>query len=123
MFARNRAVSGESLAFGGGAIYSDDAAPLFQNCTFYGHSTVDRGAVVYTRGAQAPTFQESILAFNDAGEAVYCYLDATPPTFLCCDLYANEFADWTNCLVAQLGTGGNISADPQFCVERRATSD
>jgi hypothetical protein len=33
----------------------------------------------------------------------------------CCDIYGNEYGDWTDPIEDQLGINGNISEEPLFC--------
>jgi len=56
----------------------------------------------------------TIIAFSQDGEAVYCH-GGSNPTLTCCDVYGNEGGDWVGCIEDQYGINGNISEDPLFC--------
>jgi hypothetical protein len=36
-------------------------------------------------------------------------------TIACSDLFGNAGGDWIGCIAGELGTNGNIAADPLFC--------
>ena len=59
------------------------------------------------------TIENSIVAYGTGG-GVFCPLSQTP-SLTCCNLYGNVGGDWTGQVEGQLGTSGNISADPLFC--------
>ena len=37
------------------------------------------------------------------------------PVLACCNIFGNEYGDWTGCIAGQAGINGNISQDPRFC--------
>jgi hypothetical protein len=57
----------------------------------------------------------SILAFNQGGAAVYCYLNSATPQLACSDLFGNEYGDWVGTIEDQITKSGNLSEDPLFC--------
>jgi hypothetical protein len=57
--------------------------------------------------------EETVIAFNNGGEAFEC--DHAGARLFCCDVYGNEGGDWMGCIDGQVGSDGNISANPLFC--------
>lgn len=108
-------------AFNGGAIafssLDDFYHPYVQGCTLAGNSA-DTGAAVFAAGNIGPFLENTLIAGNfDFHGAVVCedFLGTPHFTVTCCDIWGNSGGDWTDCLAAMLGTGGNISQDPLFC--------
>jgi hypothetical protein len=84
-----------------------------ERCTMSGNIGVGASGV-YTDGASTAILDASIIAFGSKGEAVLCQTQGTA-TLTCCDVYQNEYGDWTGCIADQSGIDGNMSADPLFC--------
>jgi predicted outer membrane repeat protein len=104
----------DNYAAGSAAVYCESAT--FINCTFFGNRARAKGSMIGYPSGSAPTLLRTIIAFNDTEEAfsfgpAYGY---SVPTLICCDLYGNAGGDWTEPIEEQLGTNGNISADPLF---------
>jgi hypothetical protein len=59
--------------------------------------------------------ENTIIAFNDLGEAILCADGNSSAHLTCCDLYGNEGGDWVGYIEDQYGINGNISEDPLFC--------
>lgn len=100
-----------SVASGAIALYKF-SAPAFTGCSFYGNS--GPGSVISCNIYCDPLVKNTLIAFNDVGEPVFCY-DGSSPCLHCCDIYGNEGGDWIGCIEDQNGTNGNISGDPLFC--------
>ena len=101
---------------GGGVRCRVSSHPRFTNCTFSGNSAQTYGGGLYCIGSSSPMLENTIIAFNMEGEAVYC--DYTSgATLTCCDLYGNQGGDWVGYIEPQFGIEGNISEDPLFCGE------
>jgi predicted outer membrane repeat protein len=83
-----RVESSTILESGGGAIRVQDWATLL----------VDR----------------SIIAFSASGKAIVC-TDAGTAGLVDSDVWGNPGGDWTDCIAGQLGSNGNVSADPLLC--------
>ena len=123
----------------GGAIYCENAQPVFIGCCFAGNEA-DYGGGLAAKDA-CPTIRSSTLTSNAAstgagiyayytqssialerciishstnGQAVHCYYGATA-TVSCSDIFGNAGGDWTGCIADQYGLDGNVSADPLFC--------
>lgn len=73
------------------------------------------GSAIYC-GDSSPVLENSIIAFNGIGQALYC-VGTSNPLFTCCDIYGNAGGDWVGCIASQFGASGNISEDPLFCGE------
>ena len=58
------------------------------------------------------TMENTLIAYGSAG-GIAC--TGAAPSVTCCDIFGNEGGDWIGTIAAQLGTSGNISADPLFC--------
>ncbi len=129
-----------NFASGGGAVYSNNSNANIDLCTFVGNSATSGGAAILSSTSlnteiilsrstivnntalyedagiirtKNLTVEETIIAFNNGAEAIKSYFG--PPTMLCCDLWGNEFGDWTGILDGMEGNNGNFSADPLFC--------
>jgi hypothetical protein len=103
-----------------GALNINSTLPIaFENCSFidnYG----EWGNVLYIHSNFNPaqtTFTNCNLAFGVGGPAVWVNIDHAEPVFHCCNIYGNEFGDWTLQIADQLGVNDNISTDPLLCRE------
>jgi hypothetical protein len=96
----------------GGAIWLSSSSPAITNCTLYGNGS-DAGDI----GCElsSPAISKTIITAEMFTQAVYCDDASSSPALSCCDLYANPGGDWIGCIAGQLGSNGNISADPAFC--------
>lgn len=101
----------------GGAICATDGArPGITGCTLFANaSAAGGGAGVWVSGSSVVSIENSIIAGGLGGEAVRCDAGSPAPALRCCDLYGNAGGDWVGCVADQLGSNGNISADPLFC--------
>jgi hypothetical protein len=123
---------------GGGVIASNEARVTLNHCLLYGNgvgAVILRASVGHTAtlslanctiagnpstglvvdGAVDATIENTIIAFNEPGEAVLCADVSSTVTLRCSDLFGNAGGDWTGCIASQAGTAGNLSADPLFC--------
>ena len=83
-------------------------------CTFVADSL--GGAVIQCGPNVSPVLDKTIIGFAKSASALACDIGAPgTPTLTCCDIYGNDFGDWTGCIAGQAGTNGNFSADPKFC--------
>ena len=123
----------------GAGIRIESSAPTLENCTFYGNSAgtygsaascldgtpgfynctmadnaASEGGGLHCEGTAHPTLDNTIIAFNAGGAAVYCETGGTC-TLTCSDIYGNEGGDWVGEIAGQLGLNGNICEDPLFC--------
>lgn len=111
---RDCTILGNTGTLGGGGVYCDgNTFPLFTGCTFFGNDA-PTGAGLEILNNSFVTIENTIIAFNDRGEAVHCGATSGAQLY-CCDLYGNTGGDWIGCIGGQLGSNGNISADPIFC--------
>jgi predicted outer membrane repeat protein len=96
----------------GGGLFAFGATPLISNCTFAHNSAFANGGGICTNAAPI-TIQNTIIAFNTGGGAIYCF--SYDPILTCCDIYGNVGGDWTGCIASQEDQVGNICEDPVFC--------
>ena len=129
VFDRNMALSGMNMDFEsavGGGIASYDSHLELENCTIYGNTAEKyyggfpgKGAGIFVY--QSPLrVENSIIAYNNGGEAVGCPWGTcgdtvVMPEFYCTDIFGNELGDWTDSLAMQEGINGNFSSAPFFC--------
>jgi len=106
-FVRNEAYCGGALAGRSGT------APSLLACTLVRNAASGAGAGIFAWEGTV-SLANCIVAFSRSGEAVFCG-GAGEATLACCDVYGNAGGDWVGCLGSQLGSEGNLSADPQFC--------
>jgi parallel beta-helix repeat protein/predicted outer membrane repeat protein len=110
-FSRNRARYGGGIQTGDSSLNSP--SPTLNNCTFSGNEATVSGSGVGCFNS-SPTLANTIIAFSEDGDAIYCG-DNSNPTLTCCDVYGNAGGDWVGCIADQFGVNGNISEDPLFC--------
>lgn len=83
-------------------------------CTFYGNSSSEEAAGMYSYDNASVAVTNSIIAFSTDGEAARV-APGSVLTFSCCDLYGNHDGDWAFEIEGQFGINGNISENPLFC--------
>jgi len=110
IFESNSAIANHG---GGGTYCTNDAYPLLRNCTFWGNSGPEGGAIACFASSR-PTLENTIIAFCTEGQAVWCNA-SSGATLACCDVYGNPGGDWVDCIEDQYGIDGNISEDPLLC--------
>ncbi len=133
-------LSGNSASGPGGAVYFDGGTgsmtgcvSLRNTCTTLGSSTYcstgssvqitscsfvadsSGGAVIYCSSGVSPSLDRTVIAFCKQAASIGCINPPGSPTLTCCDIYGNEYGDWTGCIAGQAGVNGNISQDPLFC--------
>jgi hypothetical protein len=131
----------DNTAGSGGAMHCDmESSPAVTGCVFAGNEAVRGGAILCedlseiavtsstlsTNGAglgggvcclgSTATITNTIVAFGESGEAVYCSPGASA-TLVCSDVFGNAGGDWVGCIAGQAGMNGNFSANPLFCLE------
>lgn len=100
-------------SYGGGLSCWESSAVTVQGCTFYSNVTTGLGSEVHSRNS-ATSIENSILAFGQAGGAVYS--EAGGSILLSCsDIFGNAGGDWTGEIAGQLGLNGNFTVDLLFC--------
>jgi predicted outer membrane repeat protein len=95
------------------AIHGVESSITITGCTFFGGVSPDGS--IRLRGEAAPTFEDCLFAFSEQGSAVSCDASGASATMVCCDIYGNGGGDWVGCISEQLGSGGNLAADPLLC--------
>ena len=100
-----------------GAVHLLNAsAPAICASTFAANTSGSAAAgAFYCWNGSAAALTGCIIAFSDAGAAVFCAGDGPYPTLVCCDVYGNAGGDWTGCIADQADLNGNLCADPRFC--------
>jgi len=113
----NSVFSGNVGQFYGGAIHFDNntAGSIGGNTIVENEATFSGGAGIYVTGA-APDMSNNIIAYNVGGASFAngVAVPAAPASFVCNDVFGNANADYSG-MADPTGTGGNISADPEFC--------
>ncbi len=103
---------------GGGICVGPNSSANITDCTIVENITSSRagvGAGVYARGVTSvATIENTIIAFNTNGEAVYCSGGGTA-TLTCSCLYDNDGGDWVGCITGQGSISGNMTTNPLFC--------
>ena len=95
----------------GGAIYVGAlSAARFINCTLSGNQAVD-GSGFYTAGTSVTTSVNTIVSHGLGGGAA---AGAGNVGISCSNVFGNIGGDWIGPIAGQLGSQGNISADPLF---------
>ena len=101
---------------GGGVATDDGAAPEIVNCTFFGNQATD-GAGVSVGEQCHPTLVNTIIAFSQAGNAVWCHPQGSPDVYRTV-IYGNPGGDWVGCLGADIYEHHNMHVDPLFCLDQ-----
>jgi hypothetical protein len=120
-FVNNRVDPWEWWEGGGGGMatwsWGEIANVSITGCTFAGNAVYKSfhggGGLAFLGDANV-VMQNTLIAFNDSGGAVYCS-GANNLTLICCDVYGNVGGDWTGCIAGLAGINNNFSADPRFC--------
>lgn len=115
VFLRNRAGAGDLSWNGAGTICFAVATGdrVVEDCTFVANVGTFASAVA----CDGPTIlvRRCVMA-QGIGAPVGLYFSSVCPTIECCDMYGNELPiPVSQCIVPQLTTNGNFSADPLFC--------
>jgi hypothetical protein len=95
----------------GGGIDIEGCSPTLRNVTIVANEG-SWGAGISLFDGASPRLENCIIAFNQ-GVSVADFGGC--PQFTCSNIYGNSDGDWTGCFADQLGTNGNISANPLFC--------
>lgn len=112
-------ISNHAEEFAGGGTFVHDGRVSFSHCTFaFNESGVDPSGEREGGGiavVQADVLlQNCIVAHSTRGEGISCR-DGGTASLVCSNVYGNAGGDWIGCIADQLGSNGNISADPLFC--------
>jgi len=106
-------------AYGSGLYVSNSGCRVeIENCTFYGNHDPTNSGCVTNRSTSVVQIDNSIIAFGTGGYGALRSSGTaeTALIFTCSNIFGNELGDWTSRIISQLGTSGNISLDPQFCL-------
>ncbi len=106
-------IVGNTATSGGGIFICNSSEPHVYQCTLFENEAVDGSGITHRGGGDA-SVRNTIIVGGGPGAAVYC----TATADLWCnhtDIYGNAGGDWVGCVASQLGSNGNISADPGFC--------
>jgi hypothetical protein len=98
----------------GGAIRVTGASPTIIGCTLCDNESPGASGMIIDGATSSPVIENTIIAFNNGGEAVGCITSGSA-TLTCCDIYGNEGVDWGECIVDQQFINGNLWEDPLFC--------
>ena len=108
---------GNSADHGAALCCWDGSNPTLSQVTISGN-VASAGSAVHCANS-SPVIENSIIAFNGTGQAVYC-AGTSIPLLICCDVFGNAGGDWAGCIAGQYGADGNICQDPLFCGELNA---
>lgn len=110
-------VSNESLDGMGGAIHVGSQGGLHVvGCTLVDNATPGgQGAGLSVFPFAQASLENTIVAHGRQGQAVYIPDESAIVDLSCCDIYGNQYGDWTGPIASQLGVDGNIAEDPLFC--------
>lgn len=135
-------ISGNRAGYYGGGMRSANSSPEFAECTFNANMAVYGGAGLAFSGDTGSSIYRCTIAENltdGDGGGIYCYHSSPQleftliaenqsqgifiygsalPSLEACDIHGNEHGDWDGILADQLGSQGNICADPQFCLDQ-----
>lgn len=104
--------SGNVSGWHGAAVSANGGSLTMTGCTLC-ETNPHSGGSLSLSGVPSATIENTLIAFDESGPAVYC--EGTAPLLSCCDLYGNAGGDWIDPIADQLGLRGNISEDPIFC--------
>lgn len=99
----------------GGAYYNKMMGGTIRNSNFCMNSSSNGAAFHLTYYSSLLVIENSIIAFNTQGEAIYCADSDNIPDINCSDIFDNEGGDWTGEIADQQSQNGNFSANPLFC--------
>ncbi len=109
LFVANRAAARGAGIYAGGR-----STATVTGCTFVANRDQLSLGIITVEEAAHATVGNSIVAFSQIGRAVYCSSGGMVDLH-CSNLFDNHNGNWDGCIADQLGTEGNISADPLFC--------
>jgi hypothetical protein len=127
-------------AIGGAVACTGASMPEFERCLFVGNRAETSGGTINAALGSAPSLTECTVVRGDGAvgsglaswDAAGLVLDRviivdgltgrgwdgdamSAPVPDCTDIFGNEGGDWVGALAPYEFTGGNLSADPQFC--------
>jgi len=106
-------IAGNSATSGGGVYCDAGSEPGLGLCTLI-ENQADFGSGIASVGGSDPHLYEVIIADGGPGEAVYCAGGSSVHSGFT-DIHGNAGGDWVGYIASQLGSSGNISAEPGFC--------
>jgi predicted outer membrane repeat protein len=127
-------------ATGGAVACTGASSPVFDHCLFADNSAEASGGTINSALGSAPSLIQctvsggrgavgsGVSSWDAAGLVMNGVImvdgqtgrawdgdAASAPAPECTDIFGNEGGDWVGALAPHEATGGNISADPQFC--------
>ncbi len=110
--------AGNNGTYDGGAVDCSGGSVIahFDGCTMYGNGSPLGSGMVFDMDAVG-VLDNTIIAFGTGSPAVVG--TSSPPTLTCCDVYGNDGG--AGIIASQIGTNGNISEDPLFCLQQHPT--
>lgn len=104
--------SANSAAFGAALWFDLLAAGTVRECTIVANTALSAlGGSLYFNAFATPTITQSIVAFANAGGAVFV-LAGADPVFGCSAIFGNVDGDG---LAGAIDLGTNVELDPEFC--------
>jgi hypothetical protein len=100
--------------YAGGVRVNYGANTDITGCTIVGNSAPHGGGVAVRASGSVATIENTIIAYNGAGEAFQCD-DGGTGSVACCDLFGNAGGDFVDCAYGMEGVDGNFSICPAFC--------
>jgi len=104
-----------NVANNGGAYYNKMLGGTIKNSNFCMNSSSNGAAFHLSYHDSELLIENTIIAFNTQGEAIYCADPDNVPSLTCVDIFDNEGGDWTGGIANQQIQNGNFSANPLFC--------
>ncbi|NNE44363.1 MAG: T9SS type A sorting domain-containing protein [Gemmatimonadetes bacterium] len=105
----------DNTAQNGGAVrLASTGTAVLTTCNLVGNTATTQGGGILAEGSSLVLVDRSIIAFSPAGAAVEC-TGSGSVSLTDSDLFGNAGGDWVGCVASQAATGGNFSADPEFC--------
>lgn len=113
LIARNTIVGTEFFSDGGGVRAFGAAEVILRRCTIAANSCAAGWGGGVSAASCSPIIQQSIIANNSPGAAMYCEQEPWPGSFTvsCTDLYGNAGGN----LICGTDAGSNFYQDPRFC--------
>ncbi len=111
LFVGNQALTVASGVYGSGS----EVNLTLSSCTFYANISPAASANLVSRSNARMDIDHTIVAFGTDGYAV-ASTSELDLQFSCSNIYGNTGADWYGYISSQLGSNGNISLDPMFCL-------